>query len=460
LYRWLVPNLALPLYDRLSGRRLWAEVVRLRQVQWRSPEELEAWAVAKLRPLLEHAYVHVPYYRRLFGQAGLQPGDFRAVSDLTRLPVTTKVDLRTNFPAQVVANNLPQQRRLRMTTAGSSGLPLEFYADRAALDVWLGAYFFSLELAGTGIWDTTVLIDSLERISTNRPRPSSAVRALRRVLLGEQTIYLEGIGLTAVEFLARTKHLGRRSYFIRTMPSYAARLAMQLIQDGHELSARPSVVISHAETLTPADVETVQRAFRCPVVNEYSTWEVPQLARSCPDNPDLLHVNSERAIVRVVLDDGRDAAPGQAGRVVVTDLANYVMPFVNYDLGDRAVVGQPCHCGRGFPTLRGIDGRSTESIRTPDGRLISPSILGHLLVSGCGVIPYVWEYQAVQTAPRAIVLRVVPTERFTPQFAREVESRLEAFLGSSLGVKVETVERIPLEPSGKRLIIKSELPPA
>jgi len=67
---WLAPRVLFPLYERLSGRRFWTELRRLRALQWRSPEELEARALRKLRPLLAHAYTHVPYYRDLFDRAG------------------------------------------------------------------------------------------------------------------------------------------------------------------------------------------------------------------------------------------------------------------------------------------------------------------------------------------------------------------------------------------------------
>ena len=42
--------------------------------------------------------------------------------------------------------------------------------------------------------------------------------------------------------------------------------------------------------------------------------------------------------------------------VVVTDLANHVMPFINYSAGDLAVAGERCPCGRGMPTLARLDG--------------------------------------------------------------------------------------------------------
>src|SRR5215208_6883083 len=105
VYSWLVPQVLFPLYELLSGNRPWTEALRLRELQWRSSEELEARAAARLQPLLSHARSHVPYYRDVFERAGLQPADIRTTADLARLPITTKADLRASFPARVVADN-------------------------------------------------------------------------------------------------------------------------------------------------------------------------------------------------------------------------------------------------------------------------------------------------------------------------------------------------------------------
>jgi len=182
---------------------------------------------------------------------------------------------------------------------------------------------------------------------------------------------------------------------------------------------------------------------------------VLHLAQSCPENPALLHVDPTRAIARVVRDDGRDAAPGEAGRLVLTDLGNWVMPFVNYDIGDRARRGGRCPCGRGFPTLEMVEGRLGGTMRTPGGGAISPTVLSWFLIHVCHALPDLWEFQAVQTAPDALTLLVVPTRRFTVETARRLEAELAKFLGAGMRVAVETVDRIPSEPSGKRLIIRS-----
>ena len=82
VHSWLVPRVVFPVYERLTGRRLWTTVQELRALQWRSPDELAARGVKRLRALLVHAHRHVPYYRTLFGAAGVDPAAIRRVEDL------------------------------------------------------------------------------------------------------------------------------------------------------------------------------------------------------------------------------------------------------------------------------------------------------------------------------------------------------------------------------------------
>jgi phenylacetate-CoA ligase len=230
------------------------------------------------------------------------------------------------------------------------------------------------------------------------------------------------------------------------------RLAARLLETRAALPARPRVVISLGETLTAIDADTIGRAFGGRVVNQYSAWEAPHMAQTCPDNPDVLHVNSERVILRVLRDDGAPASPGERGRIVVTPLDNHVMPFINYDIGDSAVPGGACACGRGLPTLASVEGRFGEAIRTPGGRIVSAPTLDGVFRS---VGQHVREFQAVQTAPDTITLRVVPAAALTPEVAAELETALGRYAGIDVRVRVEAVARIQPEPSGKRFVVKA-----
>jgi phenylacetate-CoA ligase len=181
---------------------------------------------------------------------------------------------------------------------------------------------------------------------------------------------------------------------------------------------------------------------------------VPQVAQSCPDEPGLLHVNNQRAVLRVVREDGTEAGPGQCGRVILTDLHNEVMPFLNYDTGDLAVPGPVCPCGRGFPTLERLEGRADEQIELPDGTRIGSASLGIFLAWGCAALPWVWEYQAIQTSPAELVLRVVPAGSYTTGTAEQLASQLATMFGGQVRVSVEPVSAIEAEPNGKRRSIK------
>jgi phenylacetate-CoA ligase len=455
---WLVPRVVLPLHDRLTGRRLWATVQDLHQRQWASPETTEVRALARVRALLAHAGAHVPYYRELLGVAGVDPGALRSLEDLARVPITTKAALRRAFPAGVTAGNLPARRRLPWMTSGSTGLPLPFFLDRAGIDDWSASYLFFLEWAGAALWHTRVMVASPRHYSVARTHVGPLQAFLRRAVLGHAQLQLPGPDVTAAGFVrAVGRAAGQRPYFLWAYASYAGRLARELLEQGLPLPVVPRAVITVAETLTPPAADAAARAFRTPLTNHYSCLEIPRIAQTCPDNAALLHVNVERAVVRIVDETGRNVAPGERGRVVVTDLVNQVMPFINYDLGDTARLGAPCPCGRGWPTLAAIEGRVSEVLVTADGRAVSAAVLGQFLVTVCGVMPYVWEYQAVQEAAGAVELRVVPTARYTAAVGVTLRRRLETLLGPETRVRVEPVDTIERTPSGKRLVIRSAL---
>ena len=454
IYRRLVPGVVRPLGERL-GMGTCVAARRLADLQWWKADALRERSESKLRHLVEHAARQVPHYRSLFAAAGLEARDVASIADLARLPVTTKRDLRAAFPARATAENLPVSRRRRMMTSGSTGVPLEFFWDRAALPLIGGTEWLWLEWAGAAIWHTRVLITS-PAFFYNEIAPPRPVQAFaRRVVLGERSARLPANEATPARFRALVERVSRRGpYFVRGYPGSLAHLAAGLAAEGTPLAAAPRVIVTFAETLTPANERRLRDVFGCPVANYYSAWEVPQIAQTCPDNPAVLHVNAERVIVRVIRHDGREAEPGERGRVVVTDLENFVMPFINYAVGDVAIAGAPCPCGRGLPTIAGLEGRDTEIIETPAGRVITAGALGQLLTFVVGIMPHVWEYQAVHESSSAMTLLVVPSAGFTETLRRRIESATQEFVGPEMRVTVEPVDAIPLEPSGKRLIIK------
>jgi phenylacetate-CoA ligase len=405
---------------------------------------------------------HVPYYRERFQGAGVRPETLRSVDDLARLPIVRKSDLRDGAPDRTTADNVPAARRLQTITSGSTGSPFAFFSDAAAVDGVIAAYLFFLEWAGPAVWQTRIDIGNRadRPMASAVPPPSRLGSWARRALLGERVMALAGVDLSPAEFLACTRSVSPRGYFVRGYTAYLARLAWRMLEAGITLPVPPRVVLSGGETLSQHDERTMARAFGCAVVNQYAAWEVPHMAQTCPDNAAVLHVNSERVLLRVVGDDGRLAAPGTRGRIVVTALENYVMPFINYDIGDAGVAGPPCPCGRGLPTLLRVEGRLGEAIATPAGRLFSPVTLDRVFRFCSGAVR---EYQAERTADDVLTVRIVPAARFTPEMAATLRAELVEHVGPGMEIRLDLVAGIPLEPSGKRFVIRppgGESPPA
>jgi phenylacetate-CoA ligase len=450
-----------PAYERLSGRRFWTLLQELRELQWRSPDEVASRAVGRVQALLVHAQRHVPYYRALFGAAAIDPRGIRRVEDLAGLPVTTKAALRARPRDDVVADDRPALRRFVARTSGSTGFPFEVQGDPETADETLASYLHFLEWAGSALWHTRVDLGvRLGRSFHSAPwLRSRATRALRRLLLGEDVRSVLSLDLTAADLNALVSLIpAHRGYFVRAYPAYAAELGTRLLSDGVELPRAPRVVISCSETLTAAREAVIARAFGARVVNHYSTWEALHLAQTCPDNPAVLHVNPERAIFWVARADGTPAPQGESGRLIWTVLGNYVQPFVNYDIEDRAAAGGPCPCGRGWPTLVGLEGRTGEVIRTPSGRLVSAILLNQLPRLNGGTAP-VWEYQVEQIRADRVVLHLVPAPGFTDADQEALREELQTCLGADVTLRLDVAVRIEPERSGKRPVIVTRVRP-
>jgi phenylacetate-CoA ligase len=446
----------LPLVGCVAGRRISARLADLRERQWWSAERLEADAVVRLRRLIEHARVHVPYYRRLLGDAGLRPEDIRSLADLSRIPVTTKATLGAAGLEQTTADNLPASRRWRMTTSGSAGVPLSFYVDLAAEDTRVATFMFALEWAGVGVWDGEVKLGNpFSDAATWYPPPSAMSRLGRRVLLGQRTRRLGTMRPTAEDFVRLIRQAaGRGTWFLRGLPSILVVVAARLRQEGTELPSYPKAIISRGEMLTAVRRATIEGTFRGSVTDHYACGEMAHVAQSCPTGAIGLHVIGDRVLTHLVREDGRPAEPGERGRVLLTDLENLVMPFINYAVGDLATAGPLCACGRGLPLLAAIDGREPEVIRLPSGDLISGYMFEVCVQRECD-IRKLREYQVEQTAIDRVVVRLVTGPEFGPEDAERLRRGFEMLLGPGVFVEVVEVDEIPEEPSGKRLSVKT-----
>jgi phenylacetate-CoA ligase len=200
------------------------------------------------------------------------------------------------------------------------------------------------------------------------------------------------------------------------------------------------------ETLTRVKRRAIERGFGVPVYDVFGAHECNIVAWECPQT-GLYHVCDDNVVVEVVR-DGRQVEQGEQGELVITALHSYTMPFIRYRMGNVVVKGpETCPCGQPFSTLHKIVGRVREYFILPNGRRIHP--LRVVLPVFTENAPWLNQFQLTQETKTRFVLRLTA---FRKPAAQELESIRKKFfnrLGPGVEFRVELVDHIPFEPSGK-----------
>ena len=156
-------------------------------------------------------------------------------------------------------------------------------------------------------------------------------------------------------------------------------------------------------------------------------------------------MQAENVLVEVLDAEGRPCAPGEAGRVVVTDLHNFAMPLVRYEIGDYAEPGADCDCGRGLPVLRRILGRVRNTLVTRGGERYWPTFGGRAFLD----IAPVRQHQFVQRSFDLVEARLVVDRRLDAAQEERLRRHILSRLPAGIEVSIVYCEAIPRSASGK-----------
>jgi phenylacetate-CoA ligase len=223
-------------------------------------------------------------------------------------------------------------------------------------------------------------------------------------------------------------------------------LAEILAARGGALRPQPRAIVATSMMLLRSEREVIERVIGVPVTDRYGCEELGLIACECEVHAGL-HVNAELVAVEVLREDGAPCAPGEVGRIVVTDLVNYGQPLLRYEVGDRgAFAAAACSCGRGLPLLERLAGRTADFLVAADGTLVAGiSLIENTLTRFSGIR----QMQLVQEARDLLVVNLVRADGWSEETSRAVAETFRGALGSALRVEFRLVEKIPQEPSGK-----------
>lgn len=435
-----------------------ARILRdLEALQWKSPEEVERVQRAHLESLLRHASQNVPYYAEILQKAGVVDKQGAVNLDaFAGIPLLDKATIRENFD-RLHIKDLSNGKWIFNTSGGSTGEPVRLIQDSVYKDWGVAIKDLMDRWSGYMIGHPKAVLWGSERDLFAGREPAN-VRIGR--LIRNET-WFNTFRMTPDRMRAYIREINRiRPVQILAYVESIYELSRLVEREGIEVFS-PRAIMTSAGTLQPHMRETIERVFRAPVFNRYGSREVGNVASECEHHSGL-HVISPAYMIEVLGEDGAPVAPGEVGEIVVTLLTNRIMPLIRYRIGDMAAwAAEPCACGRGFPLLERVVGRTNSMIRTRTQQLDSAAITALLYYKDpkkTKVFSSFTKYQFVQKAEDLmVVLVVVDNDELWQEEKGVVLRKLQKALGEDVEIRIEEVEDIPPSPSGKFAYVISEV---
>jgi len=444
--RSLLPNVEWPAWPAPYDALTLALVQQLEHTQWWTPAQIASHQARQLRHVLAHARQTVPWYRERL--ADIDVSAF-GLEDLARLPILRRADVQAAGNA-LVTGNLPQRHRPmgEVRTSGSTGQPVV-----VRTSVVTGAFFRAFNLRHH-LWherDFSRKACAVRYAAPGKAMPPDGERdpaGWVATCASGPAMLLNAIAPLDAQIAWIERE---RPDYLLTYPTLLDEYARHCRAHGRDWSFLRGVA-TFGEIVSAELRAACRAAWGLTLVDMYSCQETGMLASQCPAH-EHYHVVSEGAVLEVLDDDDRPCAPGQIGRVVVTDLHNLASPLIRYEVGDFAEVGAPCDCGRGLPVLTRVVGRARNMVHYPDGRRAWPTVRMGLLAT----LAPIAQMQLVQTRPDRIEVCIAPERPVTPTEEAALTRALHEALGHPFELGFRYVERIARSKGGKFEDFRSEI---
>lgn len=322
---------------------------QLKTFQYKPLEKIKRYQFDRFKKLIFHAYERIPMYRELYDSHNFNPGFIKTYEDIEKVPIINKEIIRA-FPLKKRINaQVSEEKIYKDRTSGSSGQPTEIWTSKTVslIESFKGIRF--LREWGYSPFDSMV---KLWRADT---KPSQAM-IQRLGMFRRQLISILDDPEITIDILSQT-----RCDVLLGMRSTLEILGEELNKRGIKIT--PRILIPCGEMLTEEHRQFFKETYGCNSLEIYSSVETGNMAWECPENPGNLHIQMDSVLINFhnlqVTSDEK-----QIGSIVATNLKNFVMPFIRYDVGDLILLPEhtKCLCGRTLPLLGKVYGRNADII--------------------------------------------------------------------------------------------------
>ncbi|GAA3278125.1 phenylacetate--CoA ligase [Dactylosporangium vinaceum] len=402
------------------------DVGRLRELQ-----------LERLRSTLRLAHARVPHYRRAFAAAGVHPDDLRSLEDLARFPLTSKADLRDNYPFGMFAVPEGELRRLH-ASSGTTGRPTVVGYTQQDLDVWSDVMARSIRAAGGRAGDRLHNAYGYGLFTGGLGAHYGGER------LGCTVIPVSG-GMTPRQVQLITDF---RPRIIMVTPSYMLTIIDEFEKQG--LDPRESsleIGIFGAEPWTEQMRLEIEERAGMHAVDIYGLSEVigPGVAQECVETKDGLHIWEDHFYPEVVDPDSGAVLPeGELGELVFTSLTKEAMPIIRYRTRDLTRLLP----GTARPSMRRMEkvtGRSDDMIILRGVNLF-PTQIEEIVLRTAGLAPHFQLVLTTRGRMDHLTVQVEARPDCPPgrreRAGAEIAAQVKDTIGTSIDVEVVEPETL------------------
>ncbi len=408
----------------------------LSQSQWMTSDQIKGLVNQKFVEIAQHAINSVPFYQKLVSAGKLDPRKIRSIEDLKRFPIITKEELRES-PEAFLSNRISKRQLIVVNTSGTTGKTLKIYIDKESRRY---AYAFFTRFKGwAGIEKNKKNVTFAGRIfikpDQKKPPFYRSNYIMKNYLFSSYHISRE----TIADYVQAIKKID--PHFIDSYPSSIYSIA-KFMQDNQMRGNSPQAIITSSETLFDHQREVIEDVFGCKVYDQYGSAEQVAFVSQCEFGE--YHIHPEFGVVEFLNRQGEPAKPGEEADLICTGFTNRAMPLFRYDIGDSGVASdRTCRCGRHFPIIEKIIGRTDDVIIGRDGKRLQrldPVFKG---------LTSIKEAQIVQETIDHIVLKIIPGSNYRPSDSDVIVKELKKRISTDLVVDVNIVKTIERTRAGK-----------
>jgi phenylacetate-CoA ligase len=400
-------------------------------------EQLEKIQLERLKNIVERVYHEVPFYRSKLQEIGLEPTEIKTLEDLSKIPFTTKQDLRDNYPFGMFAASMSDVVRVHASSGTTGKLTVVGYT-RSDLNTWSEVMARALTCGGTTKNSVVQIAYGYGLFTGGFGFHYGAER------IGATVIPISG-GNTKRQLMIM-KDFG--TTVLACTPSYAIHLAEvweSMGEDRAELKLQYGIF--GAEPWSEGMRQELEKRLQISAVDIYGLSEVigPGVACECQEKKGM-HLFEDHFIPEIIDPLTGEKLPyGEKGELVITTLSKEALPILRYRTRDITVLTQePCACGRTHVRMHKVMGR-TDDMLVIRGVNVFPSQVEAVILEAGGTEPHYLLIVDRKGSMDELEVQVeVSPEMFSDQVRglEDLERKIRCHLDSLLGLaaKVKLVE--------------------